>query len=328
MARKLYEFYESIQCKDVEWLWYPYIPYGKITLLQGDPGEGKSTFILNIAALLTRGYPLPEDIAERVPQTVIYQCAEDGIADTIKPRLIAAGADCGKVAYIIDDDQNLTLDDSRIEKVIRETAARMLIIDPIQAFMGQDSDMQSAVKSRNVLRKLSSIAAKNNCAVVLVGHMNKGSGNKSLYRSLGSIDIVAISRSVLMITRDPKIPSMRYMMPIKSSLAAEGPGISFELNPEKGFLWGSVPSKAIAGAGEKQTLSKSAIARQCILDMLSDGPVQSSEIIAHLSRLGVSRRTTVEVKKELGVKAYKAGAAWFWCLPDIDDTSEKGENYK
>ena len=110
------------------WLWYPYIPYGKLTILQGDPGEGKSTFILNIAALLTRGKNMPDGFRVPSPQRVVYQTAEDNIADTVKPRLIEAGADCDMIAYIVDDDIPLTLEDSRIEKVIEQTGARLFIL--------------------------------------------------------------------------------------------------------------------------------------------------------------------------------------------------------
>lgn len=265
MDNRLFEFYSSFRCKDVEWLWYPYIPYGKITVLQGDPGEGKSTFILNVAALLTKGKPMPEEDNLREPQTGIYQCAEDGVADTIKPRLVAAGADGDKAAYIIDEEENLTLDDVRIKQTVKETHARFLIIDPIQAFVAQDGDMQNAVKSRNVLRKLSAVAAKYNCAIVLIGHMNKGSGGKSLYRGLGSIDIAAIARSVLMITRDQMNPSIRYMIPIKSSLAAEGSAIAFQLDGEQGFAWIGKCDVDITAVDDEPSLSKKELARQYLL---------------------------------------------------------------
>lgn len=148
------EYYSNIIPKPVDWFWYPYIPYGKLTLIQGDPGEGKSTFVLNLASLLSKGQPLPDGTVVPKPGVAIYQCAEDGIADTIKPRLEQAGADCEKVAYIIDDDIALTLEDGRIESAIRETGAKLFIIDPIQAFISSDSDMQNAAKMRAILRKL------------------------------------------------------------------------------------------------------------------------------------------------------------------------------
>ena len=129
-----YEYFSSVNQREVEWLWYPYIPYGKITILQGDPGEGKSTFMLNIAALLTQGKAMPDGYPILKPQKVVYQTAEDNIADTVKPRLIAAGADCNKVSYIVDDNSPLTFEDPRLERIIIETEARLLILDPLQAY--------------------------------------------------------------------------------------------------------------------------------------------------------------------------------------------------
>lgn len=223
MEGSVYQYYANVRTEPVEWLWYPYIPLGKLTVLQGDPGEGKSTFALNVVARITTGQPMPDGVPTKGKRVAIYQCAEDGIADTIKPRLQQAGADCERVAYIIDNDIALTLEDGRIETAIKDTHASVFIIDPIQAFIPPDADMQSATKMRSVLRKLANIADRNKCAVILIGHMNKGGSSKSLYRGLGSIDIAAIARSVLMISRDESRPDIRYMYPIKSSLAPEGP---------------------------------------------------------------------------------------------------------
>ena len=180
-----YEYFSSVTQHKVEWLWYPYIPYGKLTILQGDPGEGKSTFMLNVAALLTRGKNMPDGYQVKEPQKVVYQTAEDNLADTVKPRLVAAGADCNRIAYIVDEEEPLTLMDSRIESVIQQTKARLFILDPLQAYLTQDSDMFSAGKMRGQLKRIADIAAKYRCAVVIIGHMNKTSGEKNLYRGLG-----------------------------------------------------------------------------------------------------------------------------------------------
>ena len=117
----------DVESKNVEFLWYPYIPYGKITIIQGDPGEGKTTAVLRIAALLTKGEMLPEDKQEREPINVIYQTAEDGLADTVKPRLEAAGADCSRILVIDESAENLSMLDSRIEEAIKETGAKLII---------------------------------------------------------------------------------------------------------------------------------------------------------------------------------------------------------
>ena len=224
------EFYSNVKTSEVEWIWYPYIPCGKITMLQGDPGEGKSTLIIHIAAILTKGGYLPDGQKIKKPEIVIYQCSEDGKGDTIKPRLEQAGADCNRVAFIKDDNGELTLEDERIKTAINQIGAKMVVLDPIQAFIGHNGNMTNAVKMRETLSKLSKVAEETNCAIVLVGHMTKSSGGKQIYRGLGSIDIAATVRSILMVSRDKEEPWKRYMFPVKSSLAPEGEPIGFELD--------------------------------------------------------------------------------------------------
>jgi predicted ATP-dependent serine protease len=167
-------YYSDITSKQVNWLWYPYIAYGKICLVQGDPGEGKTTLILNIASLLSNGIALPEsDGKPKPPQNIIYQSTEDGLEDTIKPRLQAAGADCSKVAFIDDTDLPLVLNDNRLETAIRKCSAKLLVLDPIQAFIGMDADMSRANEMRPLLNQLGKIAERTGCAVVIIGHMTQ-----------------------------------------------------------------------------------------------------------------------------------------------------------
>lgn len=309
-----YDYYSKVKETEVEWLWYPYIPFGKITLLQGDPGEGKSTFIINIVALLTKGEDMPDGYKVGHPQTVIYQCSEDSASDTVKPRLMAAGADCEKVAYILDDDSSLALDDERIEKTIVKTGARLLVLDPLQSFIPQDADMHSAGKMRSLLGKLSLIADRHKCAIVLVGHMNKSKSGKNLYRGLGSIDITAIARSVLMISRDKENPQMRYMYPIKSSLAAEGDVIGFRFTRSSGFQWVGVCDYEDIDFDEEYE-NKEETAERVLIELLKED-MESSQIFAYMKSLGISERTVYRVKKELGIISYKKNKIWMWCLPD------------
>lgn len=173
-----FEYYSSVKSQKVEWLLYAYIPYGKITILQGDPGEGKSTFILNIAALLTKGKNMPDGYRVKKPQYVVYQTAEDNIADTVKPRLISAGADCNKVAYIIDDENSLNIEYLRLETIIEKTNAKLLILDPLQAYLTQDSDL-SVGRMRQKLKRMADIADRYRCAIVIIVPINKTSGEKT-----------------------------------------------------------------------------------------------------------------------------------------------------
>jgi RecA-family ATPase len=240
------------------------------------------------------------------------------MADTIKPRLEQAGADCEKVAYIIDDDIALTLEDGRIETVIQETGASLFVIDPIQAFIPPDSDMQSATKMRAVLRKLAATAEKYRCAVILIGHMNKGSGAKSLYRGLGSIDIAAIARSVLMISRDETRPNIRYMYPIKSSLAPEGPAVAFSFRTNGGLEWQGQYELNTAELVDSLTVktSKREKARAKMVQMLGSGDKAAKEVYAALADIGVGSRTVEKAKKELQIRTYRTGGCWYWGLPN------------
>ena len=191
----------EIKTEEVKWLWYPYIPFGKVTIVQGDPGEGKTTFVLSVIAALTRGEALPECETGLPQMNVIYQTAEDGLADTIKPRLEAVGADCSRVQTIDDSKSMLTLTDQRLEEAIYSTDAGLLVLDPLQAYLGSGVDMHRANEIRPIMKKLSAVAERTGCAVVLIGHMNKASGMKSGYRGLGSIDFTAAARSILVVGR-------------------------------------------------------------------------------------------------------------------------------
>lgn len=321
-----FQYYSSVQETEVEWLWYPYIPYGKLTQLQGDPGEGKSTFILNIVALLTTGKPMPDGYKAGGIQTVIYQCCEDGAADTVKPRLMAAGADCKKVAYIIDGEEALTLDDGRIEEAVVKTGARLLIMDPLQSFVPQDGDLHNAGKMRSLLGRLAAVAEKHRCAIVLVGHMNKSQNGKSLYRGMGSIDITAIVRSVLMVERDEDDPKIRYMFPIKSSLAAEGDAIAFKFDRRYGFQWiGPCAHKHLEWKEEQTQENKSETTERLLKSLLMGKDMPGSQIIHYMAQIGISKRTVDKAKKKLGITSYKVKRKWYWSLPQDGCAPDGGE---
>jgi len=227
---------DTIQSQSVKWLWYPYIPYGKITIVQGDPGEGKTTLVLNLAALLSKGSRFEGDSRTDNPLFVIYQTAEDGLADTVKPRLEEAGADCSKILVIDDSEKALTMDDRRLKQAILQTGAKLLILDPIQAYLGNGVDMNRANEARDMTRKLGQIAERTGCAIVLIGHMNKAGGTKAAYRGIGSIDFFAVARSVLLVARVAEQEHIRVVAQIKNNLAEEGKPVAFE-RCNDGFRW-------------------------------------------------------------------------------------------
>ena len=282
-------------------------------MLQGDPGEGKSTLIIHIAAILTKGGYLPDGQKIKRPEMVIYQCSEDGKGDTIKPRLEQAGADCNRVAFIKEDNDKLTLEDERIRNAIIQISAKMVVLDPIQAFIGHNGNMTNAVKMREILSKLSKVAAETNCAIVLVGHMNKSGGGNQLYRGLGSIDIAAAARSILMVSRDKEEPWKRYMFPVKSSLAPEGEPIGFELDKEKGFRWiGKCQINVEELLNVEKSTGKKDIAVEYLQKLLSAEDLPSTYIYEKMKEYGIAKRTVQEAKKIAEIKAYKKGKNWYW----------------
>ena len=188
---------------------------GKVTIVQGNPGEGKTTFALRLAAACTTGGTLP-GMKPLPPFQVIYQTAEDGLGDTVKPCLIEAEADLDRVLVIDEAKRELTLSDERIEKAIAQNGARLIILDPIQAYMGEKTDMNRANEVRPMFRRLADVAERTGCAVILIGHLNKAAGGQSAYRGLGSIDFRAAARSVLLIgrvKREPNVIMQRIVSP-------------------------------------------------------------------------------------------------------------------
>ena len=307
--------YSDVQATSVRWLWYPFIAVGKITLLQGDPGDGKSTMMMNLIAGLSNGGSLPDGKPVGMPQRVIYQCSEDGVSDTIKPRLEKCGADCRNVAFINEETYSgLTLDDERIRQAIIEFRPRLVVIDPIQAYLGSDSDLQIAGRARKLMQRLGMWASVYDCAIVLIGHLNKKEGTKGLYRSLGSIDVVAAARSVLQVERDPENADIRIVRQIKNSLAPSE--IRFSITAEQGFKWleCEVAPNPAAEPEAPNFESKAEKAAYLIKKLLSEGDMRSREIYIRLSDEGISRRTAENTKKELGIRSYRKMRQWYWSM--------------
>lgn len=293
----------DVELTPVEWLWKPYLPFGKLSVLQGNLGEGKTYFAMHLAAACTNGKLLP-NMERMEPFNVIYQTAEDGLGDTVKPRLIEAGADLDRVLVIDDSDVQLTLSDERIEKAIIENNARLVIIDPIQAYLGADVDMNRANEVRPIFMRLGQVAQRTGCAILLIGHLNKAAGMQSLQRGLGSIDIAAAVRSVMFIGKLKHDPTMRILTHEKSSLAPPGVSLAFSLGDEGGFRWVGeydITADEMLSGIEPQRETKTQQAKDLICTLLSGGKQVLSEDIdkAALER-GIPGRTVRDAKRELG----------------------------
>lgn len=316
------KFFSEIEAAAVDWLWYPYIPFGKVTIIQGDPGEGKTTLALNITAILSRGERLPTEFEYTYTYdsiTSIYQTAEDGLADTIKPRLTAADANCSRICTIVEGSDALHFCDSRLEETISSTGAKLLIMDPIQAYLGADVDMHRANEIRPVMSRLEAIAEKHSCAVVLIGHMNK-SGKKAQYKGLGSIDITAAARSVLFVGRRDNDKQKRCLIPIKSNLAPEGRAVLFSVGDKltwEGFADLDI-NRICSDIGTDNKAQSKVEQAEFFLKELFDGTteIRSTEVESKAKEHGICKRVLDTAKKNLHISSRKSGDYWFYVFPN------------
>ena len=312
---------KDVAIQTTEWLWHPYIPFGKLTIMQGDGGDGKTTTALQIISAITTGSLLPECITSVGPFDVIFQTAEDGLGDTIKPRLLQAQADVSRVHVVDESMEGLTLSDARIEQAILQTGAKLIVLDPLQAYLGAKIDMHRANEVRPVLKKVGDIAEKYGCAFVVIGHLNK-STNKSQYRGLGSVDIYSAARSVLTFGRVREQQYLRAFAHTKANLAPEGPSIAYELHPETGFRWigkSDISAAELLGSdyegGWRKKETAFERATTLLQKELAQATLSAEDIYSKAEELEISKRTLDTAKAQLGVKSRKIGNQWFWEIP-------------
>ncbi|GHU45761.1 hypothetical protein FACS1894120_1220 [Clostridia bacterium] len=319
---------DNIQSTPVEFLWKPYIPQGKITIVQGDGGCGKTTLMLAITAAVTTGKSIYSG-AVSAPASVLFQTAEDSLNDTIKPRLEQLGANCSMVHTIVEGERSLSLSDERIEAAIFRTNAALCVFDPVQSF-ANGADFNSTNGMRPHLKHLADVAEKTGCAIVLIGHLNKKSG-KSQYRGLGSIDIYAAARSVITVGKIPDNENLRAIVHGKSNLSAPGETLAFEIGPSNGFHWYGNYDITLDELLTPPKKSDSQIekAKRLIKSELADGgEVLAVEIQEIAEDKGISRNTLNRAKTALNVVSVKRGNQWYWSLPIVVDAeySEKTQN--
>lgn len=320
----------DVQIEEIEWLWKPYIPKGKVTLVRGMPGEGKTMVLSSLVAALTNGDPLFNEEERHEPVSCIYQSAEDGLGDTIKPRLERGDAVQRKVWAINEDQDPLSFTDARIEEAIRDTGAGLMILDPLQAYLGANVDMYRPNEVRPVMTNLVNIAHRTHCAIVLVEHMNKVKGASAITRGLGSMDITGTARSVLMIGKANDHSEEVYLAHVKSNLAPKGPTLVFTIEDKRAFCEGITELSAdqLLGCEDVPAYqqTKSGTVEDALLGVFSDvDEVLSQQVYDFFGGNGISRRTVNSVKKKLGIHSVKHGDAWYWLRPDSIPPQRKNE---
>lgn len=322
----------NVEELEVKWLWYPYIPLGKITLLQADPGTGKTFLCLSLAATVSKGGHFYGEYLKtyKQPANVIYQTAEDGLSDTIKPRLRAMNPDFSKIFVINEDMEGLTLSDERIEEAFKTCNPKLLIIDPLQAYLGANIDMHRANAVRPVLSRIAILAEKYECAVIFIMHMSKMSQSKALYRGLGSIDIPAVARSVLVLGIHPEDETKRIMCHEKSSLAKHGKSIIFHIDFDNGGVVFDEFCDIKANDILNPQLIKRGKPRHTLdetMEMLGEllgveGVAKLKDIQSWQRANGVSEKTLYRAKSELALQTLQVGFSnnkeTWWLDPDID----------
>jgi RecA-family ATPase len=309
----------------VRFLVEPYFPLGKLVLCAGDGGVGKSTLMLAIAAALTRGEPLPweSDRSKREPINILFQSAEDGLADTIKPRLLKLGADCDRVDSINDSKYPLTINDPRIEEAIVRTGAKLLVLDPISSYI---ETCAGAGKIRPMLIALADVAARTGCTICGISHLNKH-GGKSQYRTLGSVDLTAVSRSVITVGKLPDDEEIRVFIHSKSNLTVPAKPQAFGFDEENGVIVfvGDVDvtlDEMLDGKyDENKRQQKAPSKRDNAKDFITATPAAELKTLAESA--GISKNTLERAKSELGVQSVQQDGAWHWTLPETNADTQK-----
>jgi len=333
----------EVEPRPIRWLWPGRIALGKLTILAGDPGLGKSFLMLDMAARVSRGaaWPGPDAPNPNGPGGTVLLSAEDDVADTIRPRLDAAGAQVDRVTFLsavrrrdpagrkADGFFDLTQDLEALETAVQRTPeCRLVVIDPISAYLG-GTDSHNNAEVRALLMPLSDLAARYGVAVVAVTHLRKGSG-KAIYRAMGSLAFTAAARAAYVVARDPddEAGGRRLFLPIKNNLGPDTTGLAYRLDGEFSstpiVVWEEQPVSVSADEalhepekrpGPEPTERNEAV--EWLREMLADGPRVAREIIAEAKEAGISKRTLDRAKRPAGVVSEKLqNGQWVWKLED------------
>ena len=339
----------DVVAEPVKWLWPNRIAIGKLTILSGDPGLGKSFITLDLAARVSRGTCWPDcTSSSNVVGGVVLLSAEDDLADTIRPRLDAAGADVNRISAltavrridpgsrrICEDGFNLAVDLQALEQaILKVDNCRLVVVDPITAYLGK-ADSYKNSEMRALLAPLSELASRHGVAVVAVSHLRKGDG-PAMYRTMGSMAFVAAARAAYAVTKDKDDPSgvRRLVLPIKNNLGNDQTGLAysldstFSLNRQPVVRWEPEPVEISADEALRPRVQERdedsgelGEAQRWLLDILGGGPVAAKLVMERARKDGISKRTLDRAKKLANVIAAKGGfkVGWTWCLPCHED---------
>lgn len=317
----------DVEPEAITWRWKWRAADGKLTLLVGDPGLGKSWITLDIAARASSGRPWPDGEPGSEPVNVLLLSAEDGLADTIRPRLDALGADVQRIHHLAilragEKERAVQLADiGPLEEAITQTGARVLIIDPVSAYLGSaDSHRDSEV--RGLLAPLAQLADRTGVAVIGVMHLAKSQQRPAIYRAVGSIAFAAAARIVLAVAADPDRDDRRILAAVKQNICAPAPALAYSL-ADGALIWETDP---VSDVDVEALLSGPPADRDerrevdtWLREVLAAGPTQSKELQAMAREAGMAWRTVERAKHRLGIETDRVGygpaGRWYWRLP-------------
>lgn len=309
--------------REVEWFWKPYIPAGMITIMEGDPGEGKSYLAMHVAALVSVGGKLPD--GSRVERgKVLYISAEDDPSYTIRPRIEAMDGNAANVRVLVAD---LMLDADGFDKLRAELDAHavvLIIIDPLMAFMPEKTDVHRSNAVRPVLSAMKQIAEDYGCTVLFVRHLTKMKHDKAIYQGGGSIDFIGAARSALLVTANPEDAGQKVLLHIKHNVGPKGQSWAYRL---AGDADGSVPRvrwdglspltvNDLAAASKAGSPAPREGAVEFLRKFLKHGPRKAAEIKEAAAEAGFTERTLNRAKQRLGIDSSQKRREWWWELPD------------
>lgn len=333
----------DVKPEPVAWLWPGRIALGKLTLIAGDPGLGKSFLTLDMSARVSRGLAWPDAPGvATTPGGVVLLSAEDGVADTIRPRLDAAGADVTRIVALeairsVGDNGrasarsfDLSRDLSALEAAIASVeGCRLVVIDPVTAYLG-GVDSHKNAEIRGLLAPLAAIAERLHVALVAVTHLNKSGCGPAIYRAMGSLAFAAAARSAWSVSKDKEDPGRRLLLPIKNNIAPDTGGLAYRIEslgidgcPTVAWVPDAVnvsADDALSGDREEGGgRTERDDAAEWLRDYLRDGPKLAKEVIAESKAAGFSKRTIDRAKAAAGVRARKEAfsGGWVWELADF-----------
>jgi hypothetical protein len=324
---------DEVASQATSWLWEGRLALGKLALLDGDPGLGKSLVALDWCARLSTGRPFPDGKSGPGLATAIVLNGEDDCAQTLRPRLQALGADLSRV-FILQGDEHEAVEPLRLpgqvaflEKALAQTQARLVVIDPVSAFLEPGVIVGNDQSARRALQPLIRLAELRGCAVLLVRHLNKARGSRALYRGLGSVGFIGACRSGWLIARDPAEPARCVLAQVKNNLAPPQPSLAYQVHPGEDGLprleWqgvvGWTADALLAGVSRPAPVRPYQRAAEFLKAFLEAGPRTSRDIWSAAQERDLTERTLRRVKRRLriGVARVWAGGRRlsYWLLP-------------